>query len=296
MPSGPQPGSPRRPDTTLVPARGNHRRRRRPHRGPAVAARRASPAAGLGRRRDRAGGRTAAERPHPARFGELIEASAPPDEPRVETTVAVAADAMEGASRCSATLGARYRLADQLPNRAVTLRLLALERIACPAPSRARRGRRHRRRRHLPRRAPRRPGALRRARRRARRGDRGGHAADRAAGRAARAASPAGCGGRRAGRRLRAPCSRTGRRRAGASPAATCSATRCPCASRTPTRSPRARASTPGPTDASCAPPAPAGSSWARAPSPCTRPSASESLDPRDGELMVHGSLAIEDR
>ena len=77
-----------------------------------------------------------AERPHPARFGEQIEASAPPDEPRVETTVAVAADAMEARLTLQRNPGARYRLADQLPNRAVTLRRLVLERIACPAPSR----------------------------------------------------------------------------------------------------------------------------------------------------------------
>ena len=59
-----------------------------------------------------------------------------PDDPRVETTVAVAADAMEARLTLQRNPGARYRLADQLPNRAVTLRRLVLERIACPPPSR----------------------------------------------------------------------------------------------------------------------------------------------------------------
>ena len=97
-----------------------------------------------------------AERPHPVRFGEQIEASAPPDEPRVETTVAVAADAMEARLTLQRNPGARYRLADQLPNRSRDPAQARARADRLPAAEPARHRRRHRGRRDLPRRAPRR--------------------------------------------------------------------------------------------------------------------------------------------
>jgi hypothetical protein len=76
-----------------------------------------------------------ASRPCPVLYGQSIEALVPDEEPRVELFVELSRDEMSATLSVERHPGGRFRLEDQLPDRALVIRRLIVERIPCPAPT-----------------------------------------------------------------------------------------------------------------------------------------------------------------